>query len=94
MNEEHERAKRLDNYIEKLVYKIINKLGLLNGNWHLGEVTEVISNVKLKVKVDGSDIEQAISCNPDVTFQIGNHVWVIFINGNARDKFVISKRAV
>ncbi|MGG3892000.1 hypothetical protein [Metabacillus fastidiosus] len=94
MNEEHERAKRFDGYIEKLVMKILSRLGLLNGQWHLGEVTQVLSPTKLKVKVDGSETEQTISCNPDVTFQTGNHVWVIFINGNGRDKFVISKRAL
>lgn len=94
MNQENERAKRFDKYIEKVVIKLLDKFGLLNGQWHLGEVTEIISNTKLKVKVDGSDLAQTLSCNPDVTFQIGDHVWVIFINGNARDKFVISKRAI
>lgn len=94
MNQENERAKRFDKYIENVVVKLLNKLGLLNGQWHLGEVTEIVSQTKLKVKVDGSELSQTLSCNPDVTFQIEDHVWVIFINGNARDKFVIAKRAI
>ena len=80
--------------IKQIVLDVINKEKALIGNWHLGTVDQIISPTKLKVFVDGSTISQTISCNPDVTFTIGDHVWVIFINGNQRDKFVLCHRAV
>jgi len=80
--------------IEEIVKEQLKKEKLLNGNWHLGTVDSVIDSKKLKVLVDGGQLPQTISCNPDVTFSVGDSVWVIFINGNPRDKFVLSKRAV
>jgi hypothetical protein len=82
------------NTVEQLVLKVLDSNRLLTGNWHLGSVDQIISAGKLKVFVDGSDTSQTVSCDPDKTFSQGDHVWVVFINGNPRDKFVISKRAV
>jgi hypothetical protein len=86
--------KKIYNLISEIVTDMLNKQGLLLGHWHLGTVDQVLSSTKLKVFVDGSDVSQTVSCNPDVTFATGNHIWVVFINGNSRDKFAISKRAV
>ncbi|MGD6876760.1 hypothetical protein [Bacillus infantis] len=80
--------------IENIVYNILNKEKLLNKQWHLGTIDTVISPLKVKVFVDGSDVSQTVSCNPDITFTSGDYVWVLYINGNPRDKFVISKRAI
>lgn len=80
--------------IVEIVKDILRKEGLLVGNWHLGIVNEVISSTKLKVMVDGGTSAQTVSCNPDIIFSEGDHVWVVFINGNARDKFVLCKRAI
>lgn len=80
--------------IEQIILNVLNDKGILNGQWHLGEVETVVSPLKLKVFVDGDVTSQTVSCNPDITFNAGDHVWVIFINGNPRDKFVVSKRSV
>jgi hypothetical protein len=66
----------------------------LVGQWHLGKVSEVLSTKQIKVFVDGGDIAQTVACNPSVTFAVNDEVWVVYINGNPRDKFAISKRAV
>jgi hypothetical protein len=87
-------AGELIRIVESLVYGILNNNKLLTGQWQLGQVEEVISDKSLKVYVNGSDVAQTIPCNPDVTFNVGDHVWVIFINGNGRDKFVLCKRGV
>ena len=94
MIDENNRAKQQLNIIEKLIYKILDEHKVLQGNWHLGEVTQIISSTKIKAKIDGGEVAQTISCNPDVTFSVGNHIWVIFINGNGRDKFALCKRAI
>lgn len=80
--------------IKQIIFDILNKEKLLIGNWHLGVVDEVVSQTKLRVIVDNGTTPQLISCNPDITFNVGDNVWVIFINGNARDKFVLSRRAI
>lgn len=80
--------------VENIVYNILNQEKLLNKSWHLGTVDSVVSPLKLKVFVDGSTTSQTVSCNPDITFVTGDYVWVLYINGNPRDKFVISKRAI
>lgn len=82
------------NTVEDIVLKVLKNKNLLVGNWHLGEVDEVISQTKLKVFIDGGETSVTVSCNPDITFNVGDHVWVIFINGNTRDKFVLCKRAI
>ncbi|MFB5759116.1 hypothetical protein [Paenibacillus medicaginis] len=79
--------------VKKIVQTEISNLGLLNGNWHLGEVVSIVNSFKLMVCVDGSTTPQEISYNPDVSFKAGDQVWVIFINGKSRDKFVLCKRA-
>jgi hypothetical protein len=80
--------------IEMLVYSIIENKKLLRGDWHLGEVTQVVSDKRLRVKINGSETDQEVGCNPDVVFNIGDHVYVHFVNGSMTDKFVPYKRAV
>lgn len=85
--------KKFHDLIKTIVQNELKAQNLV-GNWHLGVVDSVTSSKKLSVFVDGSTTAQSISCNPDVTFNVNDEVWVVFINGNPRDKFVISKRAV
>lgn len=80
--------------IKEIIMDVLNTQGLLAGQWHLGTVDQVVSTTKLKVFVDGSTTSQTISCNPDITFGVGDQIWVIFINGNRRDKFALCKRAI
>lgn len=86
--------KKIYDQVKEIVLDVMKSQGALIGQWHLGFVEQVVSPTKLKVFIDGSEISQTISCNPDVAFTIGSHVWVIYINGNPRDKFVLTKRAI
>lgn len=79
--------------IKDYVYKILNKENLLQGEWHLGKVASVVSRFKLNVYIDGSTTSQTVPCNPDVKFAIGDAVWVHFVNGDIRNKFIPYKRA-
>ena len=80
--------------VRKIVYQILNNENLLRREWHLGKVESVIDAKTLMVFVNGSTISQKITCNPSVTFAVNDEVWVLFINGDSKDKFVISKRGV
>lgn len=82
--------KQFVDFITKIVRDEINQLK----EWHLGEIESVIDTKKVRCFVDGSNLSQIISCNPDIIFNQGDHVWVIFINSDSKNKFVISKRAL
>lgn len=75
-------------HIEQIVLNVMKDKGMLVGQWHLGTVDSVVSQGKLKIFVDGDSTSQTVSCNPNVTFNVGDHVHVLFVNGNPRDKFV------
>jgi hypothetical protein len=80
--------------VRKIVYQILTKEKLLQSEWHLGTVESVIDSKTLSVYVDGSTTPQAIPCNPDVTFNVGDEVFVLFVNNDSRNKFVPFKRGV
>lgn len=80
--------------VKRIVYKIFEKEGVLRGEWHLGKVKTVISTKMLEVYLDGSETAIKIPCNPDVTFNVNDEVFVIFINKKTSDKFVLCRRAV
>lgn len=80
--------------IKSVVQTEIRNQGLLRGQWHLGKVKEVKSDKMLSVFVDGSNQAQDVPCNPDGKFSVNNEVWVVFINGDSKNKFVISRRAI
>ena len=86
--------KQIYNQIRRIVLDVLESEGMFIKEWHHGKVDVVTSPTHLKVFVDGSEMSQTISCNPDVTFTVGDEVWVLYINGNPRDKHVISKRAI
>lgn len=86
--------KKFVNWITDIIKKELDKRNLSQGNWQLGVVSSVISPKKLNVFVNGSTTPQEVSCNPDETFSQNDHVWVIFINGDSKNKFVLCRRAV
>lgn len=86
--------KQIYDKVKEIVLDVMKAEGAFVGQWHLGTVDTIVSPTKLKVFVDGSTVSQTVSCNPDVTFTKGNYVWVVYINGNPRDKFVLSRRAI
>lgn len=75
-------------YVEKIVETVLQNKGLLNGQWHLGTVEQVISPTRLSVFVDGSTVPQTIPCNPKVIFSVGDKVFVLYVNGKSSDKYV------
>lgn len=89
-----EEQRALLDLITNIVQTEIRNLGLLKGQWHLGKVNEVKSDKMLSVFVDGSSQPQNIPCNPDGNFSVGSEVWVVFINGDSKNKFVISRRGI
>lgn len=80
--------------IESVVENVLQKRNLLTGQWQLGTVDSVISSTKLTVKLNGSSEAVPMPCNPDVSFQQGDAVYVIFANGKRTDKFVLCKRGI
>lgn len=80
--------------VTKVVESILRNKGLTNGQWHMGKVEEVLSNKLLSVYIDGSDEAQKIPCNPDVSFSQEDKVFVLYVNGNSKDKFVPFKRGI
>lgn len=89
-----QKQDELIDLIRQMVYDILDNEKLLQGEWHNGRVAEVISDKMLRVYVDGSILAQKIPCNPSINFAVGNEVWVVNINRDSRDKFVLSKRGV
>jgi hypothetical protein len=82
------------NKLKKLIYDILTKERVFQSEWHYGEVNEVVSTKTLSVFVDGSTQAQNIPCNPDVTFNVGDSVFVHFLNKDSKNKFVPYKRGV
>jgi len=80
--------------VKKIIYAILRKENILQGQWHMGKVEEVLSNKLLSVYIDGSDEAQKIPCNPDVSFSQEDKVFVLYVNGNSKDKFVPFKRGI
>ena len=81
------------NDLIKLVNDIVDKkIKKLNKEWHLGKIDSVVNEYKAYVFVDGSTISQLIPTNPDITFTENDEVFVHFINGNEKSKYVPYKR--
>ncbi|GEL75776.1 hypothetical protein [Tenuibacillus multivorans] len=78
----------LFNAIKRLVYKILKNEDLLAGEWRFGEVESVVNDTRLMVKVNGFDPAIEIPCNPDATFNVGDRVFVHYVNRNPSDRFV------
>lgn len=74
--------------IKTVIYDELGKSGLLNGTFKFGRVEKVLSNTRLSVYEGGSRQTQVIHCNPDINFSIGDEVFIQYVNGNPRDKFI------
>jgi hypothetical protein len=86
-----------ENFVElirEIVRVELENLNVLKGDWHLGTVDTVVNTKQLNAFIDGSPTSQLVGCNPNITFSVSDPVWVIFVNGNSKDKFVLSKRAI
>lgn len=85
---------RVISLIKEIVYVILKNEGLLRGEWNNGVVESVISPKMLTVKINGSNVAQKVPCNPSVTFEVGDEVFVHFVNGDSKNKFVPYKRGI
>lgn len=86
--------KELIKIIKNLINIELKNNNILLGQWHLGKIESIINNKLLSVFVDGSNVSQKIPCNPDIGFNINDEVWVVFINNDSKNKFVLCKRGV
>lgn len=75
----------------KVVYKVLQKEKLLQSEFHFGKVDSVISSSQIKCFIDGSSTSVTVPCNPDVTFNVGDSVIVIFINNDPKNKYCLSR---
>lgn len=80
--------------IRDIVQNELKKSNLQTGQWHLGTINQVKTSKLLSVFVDGSTTAQDIPCNPDVTFTAGSKVFVLYVNGDTKNKFVPFKRGI
>ncbi|MGE6227642.1 hypothetical protein [Paenibacillus chitinolyticus] len=81
--------------VQNIVMKTLEKLNLLVKEWHLGKVKTVNPNGTLDVYIDGGlDATPSIPANPQVSFKENDYVWVLFVNRNQNNLFVMSKRYV
>lgn len=85
---------RFIDMISKIVYTILDNENVLRGEWHNGKVDKVNSSTSLTVFVDGSKTSQIIPCNPSITFESGDEVFVHYVNGDSKNKFVPYKRGI
>lgn len=90
----HDDMARFINVVQSIVKTEIQNAGLYLGQWHNGTVEEVISPSRLRVFVDGSMTSQQVPCNPDVLFKSGDKVFVLFVNGDTKNKFIPFKRGI
>lgn len=65
----------------------------IGGHFHLGKVDSVISRYSLKVFMNGLNHSYVIPCNPNIVFTEGDEVFIHYINGDSKDKYVPYKRA-
>lgn len=83
------------NKIIKLINSLVDKkIKNLNKEWHLGTIDSIVNEYKAYVFLDGSTISQLIPTNPDVTFTEGDEVFVHFVNGDQKFKYVPYKRSI
>ncbi|MCY9598563.1 hypothetical protein PC41400_14420 [Paenibacillus chitinolyticus] len=78
--------------VRQIVQLELKEMKLLNGHWHLGTVNKVKTKTLLSINIDGSSQTQDVPCNPDVIFNDGDLVYVVYVNGDSKSKFVPYKR--
>ncbi len=81
--------------VQKIVSTQLQKLGFFINEWHLGKVAVIHPGNFLDIYIDGSSYATPnIPGNPDITFQVGDYVWVHFVNRKPNNLFVPYKRNV
>lgn len=74
---------------------LLEKMGFLVNEWHMGKVQSVNANGTLNVYIDGSsNATPSIPANPNITFAADDEVWVHFINRKPSNLFIPYKRLI
>lgn len=82
-------------YIQQITLNLLEKLGFLVHEWHLGKVSEINENGTLNVYIDGSTtVTPSVPCNPDIIFAVDDYVWVHYVNRNSQNLFIPYKRNI
>lgn len=89
----YSRAQDWAKAIRKIALNLLQEYNLNTPQWHLGKVQSIVSSYMLNVTVNGSSTVQKIPCNPDINFNVNDEVFVMYMNGDTRAKFVPFKRA-
>lgn len=83
------------NAIEMIIEKYLNKIGFFVMEWHLGTVESVNEDATLNVYIDGSStVTPNVPCNPQYNFQVGDYVWVQYVNRKISNKFIPYRRGI
>lgn len=81
--------------VSQITTNLLDKLGFFVDEWHLGKVAGVNANKTLNLYIDGSTtVTPSVPSNPDVTFAVGDFVWVHFVNRKKTNLFVPYKRQI
>ena len=79
--------------VQQIVRNILEKMGLLVNEWHLGTVYDVNEDGTLNLFIDGSyTLTPSVPANPDLDFLENDLVWVHFVNRNPNNLFVPYRR--
>lgn len=79
--------------IQKIVKNMLEKMGFLTHEWHLGKVAVVNINGTVDVFIDGSSVvTPSVPTNPHIAFVANDYVWVHFVNRNPNNLFIPYKR--
>jgi hypothetical protein len=80
--------------IMNIVYKVLSKERLLQGDHHLGKVESIVDSTKIKCFIDGSTTAVTVAKSPDRTYAVGDEIWVIYPNRDANSKYAGEKRGI
>lgn len=83
-----------NNLIKTIKDLVKQELKGLNNRDHYGRIDSVVDQYKAYVYVDNGTISQLIPTNPNITFSANEEVYVVFINGDEKDKFVLCQKAI
>jgi len=81
-------AKRFHDYVRQWVYNILNKEKVLESEFHIATVTQILTPTSCMAIVDGLGSPQKLYNNPDIVLTSGNIVSVFYRQKNPLSKFI------
>ncbi|MDF2789821.1 MAG: hypothetical protein K0S80_2919 [Neobacillus sp.] len=77
--------------ISKIVYKIFDNERLLQSEFRFGKVESVIDYKQIRAYIDGGTEAILCRCNPNITFNVGDSILIIYINRNSNNRYAIAR---